>query len=109
MPGPARELRHQKRKKKKKKMDLARAININIRIKTRFSQPAQEAASSQPREIGRCRLRIIEFPLLTVLGQSSNRLKSVKSMMKLLKTLNQANRIILVVLKQHQILQVCLK
>lgn len=48
MPGPAREVRHQKRKKKKKKMDLARDININIRIKTRFSQPVKEAASSQP-------------------------------------------------------------
>lgn len=77
MPGPVHKLRHQKRKKKKKKMDLARDININIRIKTRFSQPVKEAAPSQPRERGRCRLHIIESPLLTVLGQSSNYLKSV--------------------------------
>lgn len=77
MPGPVHKLRHQKRKKKKKKMDFARAININIRIKTRFSQPVKEAASNQPRERGRCRLRIIESPLLTALGQSSIYLKSV--------------------------------
>lgn len=77
MPGPVHKLRHQKRKKKKKKTDFERAININIRIKTRFSQPVKEAAPSQPRERGRCRLHIIESPLLTVLGQSSNYLKSV--------------------------------